>query len=464
MKIVSVCVKDDLNNLISILKIVDIIKIVIPILLIVFVIIKLLMSKELNKSLIRLFIINIVISLLIFFLPSIIFLLNSFINNDKISCMKEIDKDTINIMEIFNKYESELTKTDYEIAYDYYNKIESDDIKKLLEDDIDNLKYLSGYENISEKIEQLIINYKNTFSNSDYEMILNLYNKIRDDKEKDNLKNDIDILKEYNDIIINIKSIASNYDKIKFQEILKKIEEINDENIKTKLKDKLIAARNLPKLNIPSGVTVKNENGKMPYLLAIPENPTEEMPLIVYLHGDWGGGIIRKLTNTSEYIYENVMKNVSEGFIFLAPTVSGYNAQDLNWQTPSVINGLKGLIDSIINEYKINTSRVIIMGHSRGAVGVWDAVSKYPNFFSIAVPVSCGGTSFKAASFKNTKGWGFVGGVGNETKYRNSMRKYVREINEIGGQAKLSEYDDKSHSEMGNVLVDISLYKWILEQ
>lgn len=464
MEILLGCIKNDLNNLINILKVTNIIKIIIPVLLIVYTIIRLLLSKELNKNLIRLFIINTLLSILIVFLPNIIFKLNDFINNDKISCMKEIDENTINFVEIINKSDVELTKDDYEVGNKYYNEIESNDIKDLLKDDLENLKYRSGYENISTKINELMTSYKETFTNNDYDMIIDLYNKIKDNNEKEKLKNDINIIKEYKNIIDEISIIASNYDKIKYQELLKKIDEISFENIKGKLKEKLVSARNLPKLSIQEGVTVKDENTKMPYLEAIPSNPTEEMPLIIYLHGDWGGGIIKKLTETTNYIYENVMKKLPDGFIFVAPTVSGYNARDNNWQTPNVISSLKSFIDKKITEYKIDSEKVIIMGHSRGAVGVWDIVSRYPNFFSVAIPVSCGGTSFKAESFKNTIVWGFVGGIGDEMRYRNSMRKYVSEINAIGGNAKLNEYSDKSHGEMGSVLLDIDLYKWILER
>ena len=120
MKILSICTKTDLYNLINIIKVINIIKIVIPCLLIIYTIIRLIINKEINKKLIKLFIINILLSLLIFFSPQIIYLINNYIHNEKVSCMKKIDNNTIKVMEIINKDNNILTKKDYEDANGYY--------------------------------------------------------------------------------------------------------------------------------------------------------------------------------------------------------------------------------------------------------------------------------------------------------------------------------------------------------
>ena len=77
MLILLSCPKEELKNLMSVYWLINIIKIVIPILLIVYSIFKILKSKELTKTLIIHFILNMLLSLLIFFSPNIIYLINN---------------------------------------------------------------------------------------------------------------------------------------------------------------------------------------------------------------------------------------------------------------------------------------------------------------------------------------------------------------------------------------------------
>ena len=197
----------------------------------------------------------------------------------------------------------------------------------------------------------------------------------------------------------------------------------------------------------------------MSYLEVIPSHPEENMPLIIYLHGDGGfdGNPLGK------YIYNEILPKTKEEFIYIAPTTALYS-NGRRWDDSFVITELKKLIDKVVEEYKIDKKRITIMGYSRGAIGTWDIVSKNPGYFRNAVPVSCRSTAFKAESFKNTRVWAFVGSVGsNELGYASVMQGYVDRINAIGGQAQLEQIKGNAHGNMVEVLMTITIYDWALD-
>jgi predicted peptidase len=67
------------------------------------------------------------------------------------------------------------------------------------------------------------------------------------------------------------------------------------------------------------------------------------------------------------------------------------------------------LLDSLICEYSIDRSRQYLTGISMGGCGVWYAITKYPNRFAAAVPLSGIGDTTRAHLLTNTAIWNFHG-------------------------------------------------------
>ena len=72
------------------------------------------------------------------------------------------------------------------------------------------------------------------------------------------------------------------------------------------------------------------------------------------------------------------------------------------------------------------------MGFSRGAIGTWRLVNRYPNLFAAAVPVSCCG-SISGSNFKSTKVYALAGS--KESNYISCMKSNVDKIKKAGGTA-----------------------------
>ncbi len=501
------CTNDLLYKLESINKIIDIIRIIIPSILILFCIIRsiLLLRKGEKSKIFKTTIISIILSFFIFFLPNIIYYFNDLIGGDNvISCMKNAST-SVAVNEMISNAEKTLDENDYQKLEEYYNSIKDYELKNSLKsqvltikeaidikNSINNLK--NNYTNANyNEIKERITNIKNSdiknklekllddiiddvdkkineikslmekikqdFNNDNYEKANKLKDEIVNIDEKEKIIEELTILKNYININNSILELTNNYDKNKYNDLKNVIDNIKDEAVKSKLLEKLNQTKETVALNLTGGYTVKNYGSSMKYLEVIPMHPEKDMALMIYLHGDGGFDGL----DLGKFIYDGIIPKAKEEFFFIAPTTNAYDS-GRRWDNASVIDETKKLIDFVVNEYNIDKNRITIMGHSRGAIGTWDIVSKYPGYFKNAIPVSCRSSAFNAKSFINTRVWAFVGDVGsNEINYNNLMSGYVNNINAIGGSAQLDVMKGYAHGNTVDIFNYLEIYNWALE-
>ena len=201
----------------------------------------------------------------------------------------------------------------------------------------------------------------------------------------------------------------------------------------------------------------RNMNG-MDYFINVPEGATSNMPLILFLHGDGEAGSANAVKGLKQVTYARGSKK----FIFLAPVGKRASGGGTEWVSSSTQTSLKALVDKYVTDYKIDTKRIYIWGFSRGAIGTWGMVNKYPTFFAAAVPVSCGG-SINASNFKTTKVYALAGS--QESGYISTMQSMVNEINKAGGSAKFESVAGQSHSTItANFPYEKVIDNWLLKQ
>ena len=179
------------------------------------------------------------------------------------------------------------------------------------------------------------------------------------------------------------------------------------------------------------------------YWLNIPDSARDGMPLVIFLHGD---GEINRPDALKKLKPVNFITSEYSGkpFIFIAPITTS-----ADWISSLRVISLKGLIDKIIKDYKIDSNNIYIMGISRGAIGTWNMVDKYPNFFRAAVPISCCQyNDNKPENFLHTKILAISGNVGEngDAYYNKCMTYFVGDINKVGGNAEKKTYYGQTHS------------------
>ena len=121
------------------------------------------------------------------------------------------------------------------------------------------------------------------------------------------------------------------------------------------------------------------------YLLYTPENESENLPLLVYLHGGHGkGSDLSVLLDTDGF-----PKYLADGELGTIPAyvlVPQLPASEKGWL--SVSDAVMALIRSICEEKTIDRSRIALTGHSMGGTGTWDLALAYPDVFSRIAPMS----------------------------------------------------------------------------
>ena len=206
----------------------------------------------------------------------------------------------------------------------------------------------------------------------------------------------------------------------------------------------------------------KNEGFAFDYWLNVPDNATDNMPLLLFLHG---GCNLRdsSLVPTFKQVDYAVNGYSGKPFIFVAP-VNGTP----DWHSNAAISiSVKELLDKIVKDYRINRNKIYIMGFSMGAIGTWNMVNSYPDYFAAAVPISCCALSTnRANNFLHTKIRAISGTYDpNMEGYFNScMTSFVNAINKAGGSAIKDTYSGFSHSTISTGINYDELFDWLLKQ
>jgi len=215
-------------------------------------------------------------------------------------------------------------------------------------------------------------------------------------------------------------------------------------------------------INVKSGFLKDSHNG-MRYIKSIPENPTENMPLIIFLHGDGEEDSMRKLEKLpiSQYVKSKTAYKAGK-FVFIAPLrTSGH------WASGSTLNKLMSVIEKTIKEYKIDRNRIILTGMSSGGNATWNIACKYQNFFAGIVPMSAKTGGASASKLTNLPIYGICGNKTSDEKERNrQMRKLINEINKKNGRiiTKFEVHENAKHGTIQQYYKSYNLFRWMLSQ
>jgi poly(3-hydroxybutyrate) depolymerase len=124
----------------------------------------------------------------------------------------------------------------------------------------------------------------------------------------------------------------------------------------------------------------------MRYRFAYPLNYDSNSlyPLTIVLHGsaNWG-------RDNKEQMYEGLpWRANAEYFGYNEFTILPQAPSSSGWSDDNNLNRVYDLIIDTINNYPIDTNRIVITGWSQGGGGVWRLLSLYPQLFAAAIPVS----------------------------------------------------------------------------
>ena len=304
---------------------------------------------------------------------------------------------------------------------------------------------------------------KETLSINDYYAAKTQISKVKDTTEKNELSQELEDIKVYIDLKTEIDRLTTSYNRKDYNALYDKINAIEDEEMRNKLITFAEEIKGQKPLNVASGAFQKKFTGSKDYLdywEFIPNNPTTNMPIVIFLHGDGEVSNINAVKNIGFIRGSKAIYGDDYPYIILQP-----NRRSQRWQVDTVMTTLKELIDETCDKYLCDTDHVIITGMSGGAVGVWSMDSKYGDYFSCAVPVSCPGY-VKVESYKNVPVRAFVCGAADDyNTYHGSMYANVQSLKNAGLNATLEVIKGGTHgSTYHTVYSTPEVVDWMLEQ
>ncbi|WP_297796755.1 PHB depolymerase family esterase [uncultured Eudoraea sp.] len=199
---------------------------------------------------------------------------------------------------------------------------------------------------------------------------------------------------------------------------------------------------------------------KMQYYLYYPKEyeveKDKKFPLLLFLHGggESGGKLEDLKTNGPP-------KLLAEGkefpFLILAPQ-NPY--QKKWWNTRAVIQ----LLDTIVENNRVDLDRVYLTGLSRGGSAAWEIAVQYPDKFA-AMAVVCGMTPVPYASWinKNMPIWVFHGAEDKSIPVTESD-EMVSKLKQMGYNVTFTRYEGVGHNAWTQAYTTEALYEWFINQ
>ena len=206
-----------------------------------------------------------------------------------------------------------------------------------------------------------------------------------------------------------------------------------------------------PNLVLKTYSEIKN----VKYWELVPENIGRNPALVVFLHGSGECGNPSSMLNTGLPKFMNNGSLDNYNAVFIAP-----NTSSCSWSSDAA--STKDLIDYVVKEYNIDINHIVITGHSLGGNGTWNMITKYPNLFSKAVPVS-GCPSGSVDQYLNIPIRSYVG-ANESSSYKSCNNSYIPSINNKGGNAEyiLVPKPNDNHGSVINIYGDSELINWML--
>lgn len=205
-------------------------------------------------------------------------------------------------------------------------------------------------------------------------------------------------------------------------------------------------------------LTIEQDASAFGHILYIPDNMSEELPFLVFLHGAGERGT--NLEHVERIGIPYLIKNEGAEIpaLVLCPQCPG----EFVWN--NVVTDLKALIDKVVSEYNIKKDRICITGASMGGYGTWEMGMTYPNFFSAIAPVCGGGMQWRTEKLINTPVKAYHGNKDNSVELINS-EMMMKNIVENGGVAELVVLEGFGHNDgIYETYKNRDLIEWILKQ
>lgn len=205
------------------------------------------------------------------------------------------------------------------------------------------------------------------------------------------------------------------------------------------------------------------------YYLYSPKNPTENMAMIVYLHGH-GTPDLKNLGKNKVFVDLMDQAAKKEGAYILAPLLPPEYDLGSKGMWPAIESSLLELVNAVADAYQIDRSRISLAGCSMGADASIQIAAHHPDVFScitgivpyhIQCPIAKWEDSW-AAALKNVPVWMFIEDEETAIQKAETARDAIIAA---GGQSWVDVQHGADHGAATRQALDSSgwdIYSWMI--
>ena len=175
-------------------------------------------------------------------------------------------------------------------------------------------------------------------------------------------------------------------------------------------------------------------------------------PLIVFLHGAGERG--NDLETVKRVGLPPVLEKYTIPFVVIAPQCGSHET----W----AVDKTRSFLDYIINQYRVDRSRLYLTGISMGGYATWYLAGHLPDTFTAIAPICGGGNIAQAKKLVDLPVWAFHGAKDNVVPMERS-KKMVDKLKKLGGHVRYTVYPEAGHDSWTRTYNNMELYEWFLE-
>ncbi len=194
------------------------------------------------------------------------------------------------------------------------------------------------------------------------------------------------------------------------------------------------------------------------YLLHLPPGyeavSGKKWPLIFFLHGMGERGDDLDLVKT-QGLPKKLERWPDCPFIVVSPQCP--MSTFWTWEA----DALTALLDEVMGQYAVDTSRVYLTGLSMGGAGTWQLAIRHPERFAALVPICAPSFPVMLERVKDIPTWVFHGAKDTVVPLLAS-EQMVRTFRSLGGDARFNVYLDAGHDSWTEAYDKPDLYTWML--
>lgn len=206
----------------------------------------------------------------------------------------------------------------------------------------------------------------------------------------------------------------------------------------------------------------KNGQFEIGYYVYLPKDyvKSKKYPMIVFLHGSGERG--NGKDELQKVNVHGLAKYASQGMeipaLLLCPQCPG----DITWN--NIVFELKALIDSVANDYNVDTDRISLTGISMGGFGTWEMGMCFPGFFSSLAPVCGGGLAWRAGLIGKTPVWAFHGDEDSTVLPERSYEMVDALKKKGGSEPRLTIFHGVGHGSWDDAYLTTKVIDWLVGQ